>query len=203
MTYTYPTGRTAREVYEELYSGPKYGAGEHGGGAEWMCEGFKSLLDVGGGKTPTAARYAAHAKMQRVTVCDISEKALRKQPRGVVRVHCDISEGLPFHDNEFDLITCFDVMEHIQPDAVDFVIQEMGRVAKRRLILSIAHIPANQDRLAKNRNQPLHLTLHPQPWWLAKLRDLLGAKVTVHKCVRRIKHGRPRYGDTILVELPQ
>ena len=194
MTYRYPTGRTAEEVYDTLYRDTSYGTGERGRGAEQFCKGYKSLLDVGGGKTPTALRYAKYAALERVVVCDISAEALKEQV--AAHVHCDVTVGLPFADDEFDVVTCFDVMEHIQPDKVDFVIAELGRVAKHRIILAIA---TKQTPKRGSKREKLHLTLQPRKWWLKKLGAV--GKVSVHKCVAFVKHNHKHYAERLLVEL--
>lgn len=198
MTYTYPTGRTTRTVYEELYQKHNYGGGEHGQDMEWALAGCESMLDVGGGRTPTASRYKAAGKLKRVAVVDISQKALSQQPHGIETLQCDVTAGLPYGDDEFDVITCFDVLEHLQEDAVSFVLAEFARVARHKLILSITHRPANRDAVVPD--EPLHMTVQPELWWLDKLAWY--GRVSKHRCRRTTKAGRcQRYGTTILVEL--
>ena len=198
MTYRHPTGRSARTVYEELYSRHNYGGGEHGQDMEWTLEGCESMLDVGGGRTPTASRYKAAGKLKRAAVCDISQKALSQQPRDIETRQCDVTAGLPYGDDEFDVLTCFDVLEHLQRDSIDFVLAEFARVAKCKLILTIATRPANRDKVMPD--EPLHLTVQPELWWLGKIERL--GRVSKHKCRRTTKAGRAqRYGTTILVEL--
>lgn len=48
----------------------------------------------------------------------------------------DVSEGLPFSDKEFDLVTGFDILEHLYPyfRILDLV-REMGRVSNRWILL--------------------------------------------------------------------
>lgn len=61
---------------------------------------------------------------------EISQEAisfLRK--RDSYQVVCtDINDPLPFKDNSFSLITCFDVLEHLDYDR--FLLQEMARVCR-------------------------------------------------------------------------
>lgn len=66
---------------------------------------------------------------------DISEWAIKHgKPNCQV---IDITEQkLPFEDNFFDLITCFDVLEHIPIQFHDFVFSEIARVCSKTLYIS-------------------------------------------------------------------
>ena len=44
---------------------------------------------------------------------------------------------LPFENNEFELITCFEVLEHLPYKQVPKTLQEMRRVASKKVIISI------------------------------------------------------------------
>ena len=61
---------------------------------------------------------------------DISEKV---QPDKVV----NIEKGLPFEDNSFEYIYSCNVLEEIRPQYWDFVLREIGRVAKNGCILEL------------------------------------------------------------------
>lgn len=52
----------------------------------------------------------------------------------------DATKPWPYPDNSFDLVTVLDLMEHIYEDHIDFVINEMYRVAKKYIFLQIATI---------------------------------------------------------------
>ncbi len=43
---------------------------------------------------------------------------------------CDIEKGLPYEDDSMEEIRAFDFLEHINPDKVIFVMQEIHRVLK-------------------------------------------------------------------------
>jgi len=47
------------------------------------------------------------------------------------RVVRGVSHELPFKDDEFDYVTCLDVIEHIQPDDSTATLKEIKRVAKK------------------------------------------------------------------------
>lgn len=53
------------------------------------------------------------------------------------RVRYAEAHALPFDDDAFELVTCFDVLEHLVPQDTQQVLHELRRVARRALILSI------------------------------------------------------------------
>ncbi|MDD5472788.1 MAG: class I SAM-dependent methyltransferase [Candidatus Methanoperedens sp.] len=63
--------------------------------------------------------------------CDISPyaivKAQKNSPKSNLIV-CDISKGIPYGDDTFDVVTMFDVIEHI--DKYDELLQDVYRVMK-------------------------------------------------------------------------
>lgn len=65
-----------------------------------------------------------------------------------------------------DLVVSVDVMEHIEPDCLDAVLDDIARLAKRAVYLTVATRPAVKT-LADGRNA--HLIVEPIDWWLPKL----------------------------------
>jgi ubiquinone/menaquinone biosynthesis C-methylase UbiE len=71
----------------------------------------------------------------------------------------DLTGGmLPFYDNHFPWLLCFDVLEHLPERSIDFVLSEFQRVSKRQVI-SVAHYGS----------PPLHLTVKDPDWWYEKI----------------------------------
>jgi hypothetical protein len=70
--------------------------------------------------------------------CDFSEYAV-EHARPAVRPHLsivDITEGLPYTDNEFELVTAFDLLEHIHTyEKLVYSAEELCRVASRWILL--------------------------------------------------------------------
>jgi ubiquinone/menaquinone biosynthesis C-methylase UbiE len=69
---------------------------------------------------------------------------------------------LPFGDKSFDLVTCLEVLEHL--DNYEKALQEIRRVAKKHVILSVPHEPWFQlsnflrgKYLARLGNHPEHI----------------------------------------------
>ena len=67
-----------------------------------------------------------------------------------------------------DLVVCTDVLEHIEPECLDAVLDDLQRVTKRTLFCTIATRPAVKH-LPDGRNT--HLIVQTMKWWLPKLWD--------------------------------
>jgi len=67
-----------------------------------------------------------------------------------------------------EIVVCTDVLEHIEPDCIDAVLDDIKRLAKRAAFLIIATVPAGRI-LPDGRNA--HLIVEPASWWLPKLMD--------------------------------
>jgi hypothetical protein len=57
-------------------------------------------------------------------------------------------------------------MEHIEPECVDAVLDDLQRLTKRYILMTISTQPANKT-LADGRNT--HVTVRPADWWVPKL----------------------------------
>lgn len=79
-------------------------------------------------------------------------------------------EGRP---EPHDLVVCTDVLEHIEPDCLDEVLEDIKRCMKKAAFLLVATRPAKKV-LADGRNA--HLIQQPLDWWSASF-DLAGFKV--------------------------
>jgi 2-polyprenyl-3-methyl-5-hydroxy-6-metoxy-1,4-benzoquinol methylase len=106
-----------------------------------------SLLDVGCG---------------RGEVLDMAEKMGFDPVMGVEAVGylCDgkrIARGLvhdlPMLDKSFDVVTMFDVMEHILPDDTDSAVRHLERIARKTILLTVHNGPStfNSEELHINR----------------------------------------------------
>jgi hypothetical protein len=77
-------------------------------------------------------------------------------------------DGLDAPPEPHPVVTCTDVLEHIEPDCLDAVMQDL-----RRLTLEVGfwavHLGPAKKVLADGRNA--HLIQHPQEWWFDKARE--------------------------------
>jgi len=65
-----------------------------------------------------------------------------------------------------ELVVCIDVLEHIEPELLDNVLDDLARLATAYVFLTIHTGPA-QKTLSDGRNA--HLTQQPAAWWMPKL----------------------------------
>lgn len=76
---------------------------------------------------------------------------------------------IPGFDNDpapADLVVCSDVLEHIEPEYLDNVLDDLQRVTKRAVFLVIANRPAKKV-LPDGRNA--HLIQESGAWWIPKI----------------------------------
>jgi hypothetical protein len=71
--------------------------------------------------------------------------------------------------SRFDYVYCTDVLEHIPPQFTMLAIDQMLRVAKQALFLSVC---LRADGFGAWIGQPLHQTVQPFTWWRDSLREL-------------------------------
>ncbi len=65
-----------------------------------------------------------------------------------------------------DVVVCTDVLEHIEPEYLDNVLDDLKRVTKKLAFFTVATRPA-QKTLSDGRNA--HLIQEPVEWWVPKL----------------------------------
>lgn len=68
-----------------------------------------------------------------------------------------------------DLVVCTDVLEHIEPECIDAVLEDICRLTKQLAFLVIANRPAKKI-LEDGRNA--HLIQENEKWWLERLLPL-------------------------------
>jgi len=65
------------------------------------------------------------------------------------------------------LVICIDVLEHVEPDCIDDVLDDIDRLSTKAVFLNICTRPASKI-LPDGRNA--HLLVRPQEWWRKKLK---------------------------------
>jgi ubiquinone/menaquinone biosynthesis C-methylase UbiE len=89
------------------------------------------VLDIGCNIGQLLHLMSHQAKIKTVGI-DISFEALQNAKINAFNsfdfVLCSVQKGIPFEDNSFDVITCMDVIEHLENP--EFVLSEMRRVLK-------------------------------------------------------------------------
>jgi SAM-dependent methyltransferase len=91
--------------------------------------------------------------------CDFSEYAVNTAARGARgRLRwADLSKRLPWDDRAFDVVTCFETLEHLPQELSDHAVAELARVSRGYVVASI---PSFGPR------PPL-----PSGWFDGKMRD--------------------------------
>jgi 2-polyprenyl-3-methyl-5-hydroxy-6-metoxy-1,4-benzoquinol methylase len=102
-----------------------------------------SVLDVGCGEGVLVHQWAKRLGDRRVVGIDLQEESIqagwaeRRAPNLEYRMMH--AENLPFAENEFDLASAIEVLEHV-PDP-EHTLAEMARCAERHLLVSVPREP--------------------------------------------------------------
>lgn len=65
-----------------------------------------------------------------------------------------------------EMVTCIDVLEHIEPDLLDNVLDDLARLTEVVIFMTVTTIAAKKH-LSDGRNA--HLIQQPMEWWLPKI----------------------------------
>ena len=142
-----------RELQRKLHENPDYGMASVAY-APLVADlirrvGATELLDYGAGKGRLAQTLREHIKTPlKVHHYEPAEPRWSAPPEP-----CDV-------------VACIDVLEHIEPDLLDNVLDDLRRVT-RRYGLFTAHTEAAMKVLPDGRNA--HLIQQPTHWWLPKI----------------------------------
>jgi ubiquinone/menaquinone biosynthesis C-methylase UbiE len=94
------------------------------------------------------------------------------------------AHDLPFEADEFDVVTAFDVLEHLTTPDVPLALSEMWRVCRHRAVFSICYEPT---RLTVG-GESLHPTCKPPPWWADQIERAFSAKPVIAGTRGRVGH---------------
>lgn len=91
----------------------------------------QTILDIGCGNGSITRRMAAG---RHVVGCDTSRRGLKDLGLSCV---CGSLANLPFRSGSFDLVTAFEVLEHLPPDLGRQACAEMARLARSSVLLTV------------------------------------------------------------------
>ena len=166
-----------RQKYDWLNENSNYGSQNHGKLTYSFVKDYlkpKSLVDVGS----ACGHYCEWVKKN---VCDtVYGLDISIQPKGIDATGIvflkSTASSLPFWDNSFDVLTCFDVLEHLIEEDVDSALNEFKRVSQRAILCSVS------DRMARGKwarklgmagkSNNLHATVKNISWWDEKFKEL-------------------------------
>ncbi len=65
-----------------------------------------------------------------------------------------------------DMVVCSDVLEHVEPDSLDAVLDDIRRCTGKIAVLVVSTVPSAKH-LPDGRNA--HILVHPPAWWMPLL----------------------------------
>lgn len=123
-----------------------------------------SILEVGCGEGSLADHLLKHAKKRptRFVACDLSLEAVDSRVDPLIEFRQSSIYELPYSENEFDLVVCCEVLEHLEHPQQGLA--EIARVAEKGVLLSTPWEPiwrllnlARGKYLADLGNTPGHI----------------------------------------------
>ncbi len=86
----------------------------------------------------------------------------------IVREYDPAVEGKDATPDPADMVVCTDVLEHIEPECLEDVLDDLERVTRKVAFLTVSTVPAEKT-LEDGRNA--HLIIKDHKWWLPRLWD--------------------------------
>ncbi len=152
-----------KEIYERVFDIPHYSRNQdrkitcsqvH----NYLIGTEKSIIDIGSGRGPVLIELLNHFQRSQILSCDLKKFHDIEVPF----LKLDLTE---FKDREailrvfpqFDFLTCFDVLEHIERQELHAILRFFKELSKKHLIIVANH--------SDNWGQELHLIQEPMDWW--------------------------------------
>lgn len=118
---------------------------------------------VSGGKY---AKEVANAGLPDILDYGCGKRMLEKALGFKIHNYDPCIEGLEENNTPHDFVYCGDVLEHIEPDCLDYVLADIRRCMKVKGLLVISTVKASKT-LSDGRNA--HLIIKPADWWRERL----------------------------------
>jgi ubiquinone/menaquinone biosynthesis C-methylase UbiE len=111
--------------------------------AEVVALAPRTFLDAGCGEGFVSRRIIDAVPDIALTGCDVSGVALEiaASANPEARFVAGSVVDLPFADRSFDVVGCFEVLEHLPGDLPRRALSELARVARQAVVLSVPHEP--------------------------------------------------------------
>lgn len=121
---------------------------------------FEKVLDVGAGQGFLVDELVAHGKDVRGVEREAAAVEFMS-PTSVARIAIGDATNGACPDEKFDLVTCVEVAEHVEPEKTAGLLDALARTTERWLFFTADDTPSR-----------LHVNLHSQEWW----RDALACR---------------------------
>ena len=171
-----------RAIYDDVIATePRYHQAENSPGFQTIVSNSQSLkmlqgrtLDVGCGVGFAVGHLAKPMFQFQPFGVDISQAAIDQArqrlsfiPEVNDRLQVIDDQKLPFEDNFFSLVTCFDVLEHLDPSEIDATLAEISRVL-RPSGLFIGSASCRKAGMTDKFGDNLHRTVRSPNWWIER-----------------------------------
>jgi len=156
-----------KDKYDGIYASPLthrgYGHSNHGARAMPIVLEAQSICDIGCGHNEFVRGLKAKKPDLTAVGVDFSCPSADINARAT---------ALPFESKQWDMLTSFDMLEHLLPSEVAPALREFSRVSKR-FVFSICYRPS--VILWKGEN--LHPTVQPESWWISEIEKAGGTNI--------------------------
>lgn len=152
-----------QKKYEEIYNNLKWNSylkANHGKKAKSIIDQLKpqSIVDIGCGPNLFCKQ----------TIGDLCPCTGVDFAGSYKDIYADICIGLSmFSNKQFDLVTCFDTLEHLLPSCIETAIVEMSRISNRFLF----QIDYGKESKLSVFGSPLHQTIKSKKWWHNRIKE--------------------------------
>mmetsp|Transcript_28526 Transcript_28526/g.80482 ORF Transcript_28526/g.80482 Transcript_28526/m.80482 type:complete len:248 (+) Transcript_28526:79-822(+) len=175
----------------------------HGIAAVRLFKEARSILDAGAGNCKFVRELLAGG--YDVRGIELSGLVLQRDCQDLL-ANGTVREGslhqLPFSDNQFDVVTSWEVLEHVPMKLTPVIIKELIRVSKGLLLMTISLRLSIKDH---EDHPSTHINVHPHAWWdgqfaaqgCVPMEDMLGKLFMVSR------HERKRLHKLLMPQLKQ
>lgn len=130
----------------------------------------KNFLDVGCGLGAVVS--AAREEKLSGWGVDVSQAAVSRAAGNIqewLKV-CNIAKKIPFADNRFQLVTCFDIFEHLYIEEIFKTIREVSRVAEKYILMRSPITGYAGERDIRDQSfrdeDRSHVSVYPWEFWV-------------------------------------
>jgi ubiquinone/menaquinone biosynthesis C-methylase UbiE len=128
---------------------------------------FNNVLDVGsssGGSLGCLQGFRPEIDVFGIDISLLAARAGYSLDRNIV---CGSAVNLPYKNNVFDLVVSSDCLEHIAPEDIDQMVNEIARVTKEYVFIRVS-TAIDTAAWRKIVGEVLHKTIQPLKWWIDK-----------------------------------